>query len=114
MAVPVANPKPVAVPSAVEKSAPSQPVQTEDRTAGVQQQAKGTYTIVLASAISQGNAEKFSEKLKKEGLDAAPYRRGRMVRVGSGSYPTEAEAHAALVKLRKHDEAFAEAWVMKR
>ena len=37
-----------------------------------------------------------------------------MVRVVSGSYPTEAEAHAALVKLRKHDEAFAEAWVMKR
>lgn len=114
MAVPVANPKPVAVPSVVEKSAPSQPEQAEDRTAGVQQQAKGTYTIVLASAISQGNAEKFSEKLKKEGLDAAPYRRGRMVRVVSGSYPTEAEAHAALVKLRKHDEAFAEAWVMKR
>ncbi|MCI7051674.1 MAG: SPOR domain-containing protein [Bacteroidales bacterium] len=113
MEVSTTNTKLVGVTSTVKEAAPSQPKVAEDRTAGVPQQTLGTYTIVLASAISQGNAEKFSEMLKKEGLDATPYRRGRMVRVVSGSYPTEAEARAALVKLRKH-EAFAEAWVMKR
>lgn len=53
----------------------------------------GQYTLVLASAITEGNAQSFSAKLKKKGFnEAAPYHRGRMVRVIYGHYPTEQAA----------------------
>lgn len=78
-----------------------------------QPNVSGQYTLVLASAITEGNAQSFSEKLKKEGLnEATPYRRGRMVRVIYGHYPTEQAAQAALNKLQ-HNKAFAEAWIME-
>lgn len=73
----------------------------------------GQFTLVLASAITEENAQSFSERLKKQGLnEASPYRRGRMVRVIYGHYPTEQAAQAALNKLQ-HNNAFAEAWVME-
>ncbi len=76
--------------------------------------SKGKYTLVLASAISESNANEFSQKLKKDGYtEASPYRRGKMVRVVYGSYANEQAAQAALAKLRKH-QAFADAWVMMR
>ncbi len=75
--------------------------------------ADAKYTIVLASAISEDNASAFSQKLKKDGLpEAAPYKRGRMVRVVYGHYTSEHEAHEALSKLHHHS-AFQDAWVMK-
>lgn len=73
----------------------------------------GRYTLVLASAITENNAQSFAQKLKTEGLkDATPYKRGRMVRVIYGHYPTEQAAKQALSKLQTH-KAFAEAWVME-
>lgn len=50
----------------------------------------GRYTLVLASAISEGNAQHFAQKLKQEGMkDASAYKRGRMVRVVYGHYANE-------------------------
>ena len=73
----------------------------------------GQYTLVLASAITEGNAQSFSAKLKKKGFnEAAPYHRGRMVRVIYGHYPTEQAAQTALNKLQYNKE-FADAWVME-
>lgn len=73
----------------------------------------GQYTLVLASAITEGNAQSFSAKLKKKGFnEAAPYHRGRMVRVIYGHYPTEQVAQTALNKLQYNKE-FADAWVME-
>lgn len=73
----------------------------------------GQYTLVLASAITEGNAQSFSAKLKKKGFnEAAPYHRGRMVRVIYGHYPTEQAAQTALNKLQYNRE-FADAWVME-
>lgn len=73
----------------------------------------GQYTLVLASAITEGNAQSFSAKLKKKGFnEAAPYHRGRMVRVIYGHYPTEQAAQMALNKLQYNKE-FADAWVME-
>ena len=74
---------------------------------------KGNYTLVLASAIEESNAIIYTAKLKKEGMsDAAPYKKGKMVRVVYGCYPTESAAQEALHKMHKH-QAFADAWVMK-
>ena len=73
----------------------------------------GRYTLVLASAISESNAQHFAQKLKQEGMkDASAYKRGRMVRVVYGHYANENEAQKALNTLRRH-EAFADAWVME-
>jgi septal ring-binding cell division protein DamX len=73
----------------------------------------GRYTLVLASAISEGNAQHFAQKLKQEGMkDASAYKRGRMVRVVYGHYANENEAQKALNTLRRH-EAFTDAWVME-
>ena len=73
----------------------------------------GRYTLVLASAISESNAQHFAQKLKQEGMkDASAYKRGRMVRVVYGHYANENEAQKALNTLRRH-EAFTDAWVME-
>lgn len=97
---------------------PSTPAQTVQQAVAQSQPAAaaagGRFTIVLASAISQGNAEAFAAQLQQEGYaEAACYKRGRMVRVIYGNYPTEAEAQAALRPLRQH-ESFADAWIMKK
>ena len=73
----------------------------------------GRYTLVLASAISENNAQHFAQKLKQEGMnDASAYKRGRMVRVVYGHYANEKEAQNALNTLRGH-KAFTDAWVME-
>ena len=75
--------------------------------------AAGKYTIVLASAIPQGNARELTAQLKKQGLaDTKIYLRGRMVRVIYGAYATQQEARLQLRKLRDN-EAFDQAWVME-
>lgn len=85
----------------------------EEKEQPTQPAVSGQFTLVLASAITEENAQNFSERLKKQGLnEASPYRRGRMVRVIYGHYPTEQAAQAALNKLQ-HNNAFAEAWVME-
>ena len=105
--------QPTAQPSAQTTTDHTQ-VATEQHSAteATTQADKGSYTLVLASAITETNAKQFAEKLKAEGMkEASPYRRGRMVRVIYGHYPTEQAAQQALNKLQRH-ASFADAWVM--
>lgn len=75
--------------------------------------ASGKYTIVLASAIPQANAEALSTKLHEQGMkDARVYKRGRMVRVVYGAYTTKDEAQTLLKQISGKSE-FAQAWVME-
>lgn len=106
-----ANVAPTAQTSASQpKAETAQETTTPQETATV---SKGNYTLVLASAIEETNANTYATKLKKEGMsEAAPYKKGKMVRVVYGSYPTESAAQEALHKMHKH-QAFADAWVMK-
>lgn len=97
--------------TAEQAAQPKEPSQSAE--AEKPQFEAGRYAIVLASAISEKNAEVFSQEMNGKGCaNARPYKRGKMVRVVCGSYPTESEAQEALGKLRK-DEAFAEAWVIE-
>lgn len=124
------EPAPVASPTAQSAPAPGQsaaaPVQPAERSEAApaaqsapapeakKQAEAGRYTIVLASAITQANAEQFVAQLQSEGYrEAAVYKRGRMVRVVYGAYTSEQEAQARLRKLRQ-SEAFADAWVMDK
>ena len=85
-----------------------EPVQkTEDAAA-----LKSGYCVVVASAISEKNAEGYVERLHKEGYkEAQVYKKGNMVRVVFPGFASEAEAHAKMNALSDRSEEFASAWV---
>lgn len=71
------------------------------------------YTIVLASAIPQTNAEALVAKLSQQGIQGARvYKRGHMVRVVCGAYSSKDEAQLHLKRVSANSE-FAQAWVME-
>jgi cell division septation protein DedD len=72
-----------------------------------------TYCIVLASQVSQHNAEAFVEKLQAKGMsDARVYFYNNIRRVICGQFSTETEAQRALQKVHRNEE-LADAWVYK-
>ncbi len=74
-----------------------------------------TYTIVLASAVSEKGAAEFINKLHKAGLDQAQISKsGNMTRVVYSSYPTQEEAYGALRDLKDTNSCFASAWILKQ
>lgn len=71
------------------------------------------YTIVMASAIKQSNANTFIEQLGKEGLKEARFIMDKnMSRVIYSKFASEADAYRALRNLRRHTQ-FSDAWVLK-
>ena len=73
-----------------------------------------SYCIVLASRVTQANAQIFIDKLKKKGIDSVNiYTHNKINRVVYGAYSTESDAQEALRKLRMHDE-FEQAWVYQK
>lgn len=76
--------------------------------------AKGTYTIVLASKISQQGAEEYVASLKKEGYkDVFVLENGNSRKVVFGKFTKETDALESLRDLRDADERFALAWIAK-
>jgi septal ring-binding cell division protein DamX len=71
------------------------------------------YCIVLASQVSQKNAETFAAQLRKHGLsDARVFINNNIRRVVCGSFSTEAAAYRSLPKVHQ-TEGCAEAWVYR-
>ena len=75
--------------------------------------AQTTYTLVLASQVSEKNACIFMNTLAKGGFNDARILKTTMTRVVYGSYTSESEAYNAQQQLRKQSRHFREAWVMK-
>lgn len=74
---------------------------------------KDFYAMVLASSITQRNAETYVSKLKEKGFkDAAVYNNGNMIRVIYGNFSSEGNAYDSLHKLRDNAD-FKEAWILK-
>lgn len=72
------------------------------------------YSLVLASQVSQRNAEAFVQQLVSSGFnEASIYNSKTMRRVVYGSFATEDEAYAALHQLRNQNQSFKQAWVMR-
>ena len=97
-------------PTAEEKETPAAVTQQV-----VEHQAKPStaYCIVVASQVSQRNAEAFVEKLQKEGLeDVRIHVYNHIRRVICGSYATEAEAYRQLQIVHQY-ESLHDAWVYK-
>lgn len=71
------------------------------------------YALVLASYVSQKNAEDFIEKLAKEGFAEGQYvKNGKVSRILYSGYSSEEDAQKALAALRQQNAAFAEAWII--
>ena len=71
------------------------------------------YCIVVASQVSQHNAEAFVKKLQQEGLENVRVNiHNNIRRVICGSYATEAEAYRQLQDIHQH-ESLHDAWVYK-
>ena len=71
------------------------------------------YCIVLASYVSQRNANAFIERLQKQGFDQAEiFERNNIRRVIYGHYASEEAAHDDLRRFHRQSET-AEAWLMQ-
>ena len=72
------------------------------------------FFIVLASQVSQKNADGFVEQLTKNGFNEAYITNGKFRRVVYGHYPTKDEALSQLRQLRSQNKKlFGEGWVMR-
>ena len=104
----------VIAPPAVEetkKPTVTASIQTTPKTPEVQPAT--VYCIVVASQVSQRNAEAFVEILQKKGIeDVRVCVHNNIRRVVLGAYATEAEAYQQLQHVHQH-EALRDAWVYK-
>jgi len=79
-----------------------------------QQTAAESYTLVLACHVTEKNANLFIQHLTQSGYEGAEFVNGRVTRILYGNYPSEEEAAKNLRKLRKENDNFASAWIMKK
>lgn len=71
------------------------------------------YCIVLASNVSRSNGKAFIRKLSESGVTASLSEKGKMRRVVYSFFKTKKEAQEELRSLRRSNDYFASAWVMK-
>ena len=77
-------------------------------------QPKEEYCIVLASQVSQKNADRFVEFLGQKGFNEAYITNTKFRRVVYGHYATQEDALSQLRQLRQQSsKLFGEGWVMK-
>lgn len=72
------------------------------------------YCIVLASGITRTNGNAFIQELSQNGIKASLFEKGKMRRVIYSSFKSKEEAQNELSVLRKSNNLFATAWVMKK
>ena len=78
--------------------------------------ATTTYTIVMASQVTQRNAEIFIAQLNKADYTKARLQtssKTNMLRVVYGTYNSQEEAIDSLRSLRKQSKQFSDAWVLE-
>lgn len=99
---------------AVNEEAPGENTESEASVAIAEKVQKDEYCIVLASQVSQKNADGFVEQLVQQGFNDAYITNKRFRRVVYGHYSSKDEAMSRLKELRAQSRKnFAEGWVMK-
>ena len=72
------------------------------------------FCVVMASHISQANAEAFVQKLSDEGFKSARIiDNGRSIKVVVGHYSSEEDANAGAREIRQRSREYSGAWVTK-
>lgn len=74
---------------------------------------QGQFSIVLASSITQKNAEAFVEHLRSRDIHAIIYDNGKMLRVVIDGFASQADAYNVNNYLHKLDKDLSSTWVMK-
>ena len=77
------------------------------------EQLRGSYAVVLASAISMKNATAFVETLKDEGYNAEVYVKNGMVRVILPGYETAEDVHKQIQLMKSQSHKYDKAWTLK-
>lgn len=72
-----------------------------------------SYAIVLASAISEKNANIYIEQLSKRNIKASIYSKGKMRRVIIDGFATDEAAHKQLRTLQTQNTDMSAAWVLE-
>lgn len=72
-----------------------------------------SYAIVLASAISEKNANNYIEQLSKRNIKASIYSKGKMRRVIIKGFATDETAHKQLRTLQSENTDMGAAWVLE-
>ena len=98
------------VPNPDPQTSEVQPVQETDT---AQPQEEGGFCIVLASDVSQKNAEAFVQRLQKKGLENVTILPGKVRRVVIDGFATESEAYNRNADIHRMGGDFAYSWVMK-
>lgn len=112
---PKQNVKETAVEKKAEENTPEVKTETGTEKETIQtDNISKSFSIVLASYVTETNANLYIEKLDKQGFHEARFvAKGKMTRIVYGSYATQEEATDSLRSLREKDPAFEEAWVLK-
>jgi len=100
----------------VKENAAEQVVEAQEATqeTAEQEPVAAQYAIVLASDVSQKNAERYIADLQQRGYETAQiHDNGKIRRVVLAGYADETEAYNANVALHKASKEFASSWVMK-
>ncbi len=72
----------------------------------------GKYCIVMSSAVSQKNAERYTEYLRKAGYNAEIFDNGKIRRVIIGGFQTEESCREQIKEMHKNQE-YKDCWFMK-
>lgn len=83
--------------------------------APLQQETSQTeqYAVVVASALSIKNAERYANELTERGYKASIYSTEKMNRVVITGLTSSEEAHAKVESMRQESNEFKSAWVLK-
>jgi len=113
----------ISVPTSRQAAAPQTPASSPEEDANVLQSDEApseivgeTFCIVMASQVSERNAQMFISQLEEKGYGEARILvsgNKHIRRVVYGSYESEAEAAATLKQLRTESRLFRETWIME-
>lgn len=102
-------PQPVEESAAVEADSESASEQNELEEA----HNKGNFAIVLASAISQKNAERYVESLKSKGYNAEIQETKKLIRVIIPGFETREDVQVQIKKMKETSAEFSKIWTLE-
>ena len=98
------------------ESKPAEPAVTEvkaEEKAEVKPAKQTEFAVVLASAVSNANAERYVKELNGRGIKAEMRAKGSMTRVLVPGFKSSDEAYSYARWIRMQSEEFESAWVLK-
>ena len=98
----------------IQEAIPVETIAQEPVQQVVEEEAsKGNYAIVLASAISQKNAERYVENLKSRGYKAEIQSTTKLIRVIIPGFNTKEEVQTQIKQMKESSDEFSKIWTLE-